>query len=60
MINWCRVQRTMRVIFGAPDYQAYLERFVPTPAHPVALSEQEFYLQRLSDRYESGQINRCC
>jgi uncharacterized short protein YbdD (DUF466 family) len=50
----------MRVILGAPDYQAYLERFTPTPAHAVPLSEQEFYLQRLSDRYESGQINRCC
>lgn len=60
MINWCQVQRVVRVILGAPDYQAYLERFVPTPVHPVALSEQEFYLQRLADRYESGQINRCC
>lgn len=60
MKTWQRIQRTVRVILGAPDYQAYIERFSPTLLHPLPLTEKEFYLKRLSERYESGAVNRCC
>ncbi|MCL6517863.1 YbdD/YjiX family protein [Alicyclobacillus sp.] len=58
--GWRRLNRNIKTIFGMPDYERYLEHH--RQAHPdqTPLSEREYYKRYLKDRYDSGQVNRCC
>lgn len=51
-----RVVRTMRRIFGAPDYDAYLEH-CRQAGHPPRLSEREFVDEFFASK---GKGVRCC
>jgi uncharacterized short protein YbdD (DUF466 family) len=55
-----KARATVNVIFSIPDYERYLQH--QREHHPEAqpLTEKEFYLACLKDRYESGKVNRCC
>jgi uncharacterized short protein YbdD (DUF466 family) len=48
----------LRVI-GAPDYQVYVEHMRICHPDSVLLSEEEFFRQRLNDRYNRAG-SRCC
>jgi uncharacterized short protein YbdD (DUF466 family) len=50
----------VKTMFGMPDYEAYLEHHRATHPDKEPMNEQEFYVQRLKDRYESGGATRCC
>lgn len=55
-----KVNTTIKVIFNIPDYAKYVKHQLEHhPGEPV-LSEKEFYMCSLHERYESGKINRCC
>jgi uncharacterized short protein YbdD (DUF466 family) len=55
-----KASSSVKTMFGIPDYEKYLEHH--RIAHPdqEPMTEKEFYLQRLKDRYESGGTTRCC
>lgn len=55
-----KAARAIRVIFGMPDYDRYIEhRHACHPGTPV-LSPSEFYAEHLKKRYEGGGPTRCC
>ncbi len=45
-----------------PDYDRYLEHWYKTHGAPgiFPMTEKEFYLFALKNKYESGEMNRCC
>ncbi|GIN38916.1 YbdD/YjiX family protein [Heyndrickxia oleronia] len=50
----------IKTIFGLPNYQIYVEhRKRKHPDEPI-MSEKEYYMFALKERYESGKVNRCC
>jgi uncharacterized short protein YbdD (DUF466 family) len=55
-----QAKTTIKVIFSIPDYDKYLKHQQEHHADKPPLSEKEFYMECLKDRYESGKINRCC
>jgi len=55
-----KARSTVKTMFGMPDYDKYLEHHRTTHSEQEPLSEQDFYLQRLKERYESGGATRCC
>lgn len=55
-----KARSTVKTMFGMPDYEKYLEHHRATHPDQEPMSEKEFYVQRLKDRYESGGATRCC
>ncbi|MGE8203307.1 YbdD/YjiX family protein [Heyndrickxia sp. NPDC080065] len=50
----------IKTIFGLPNYQNYVDhRKRKHPNEPI-MSEKEYYMFALKERYESGKVNRCC
>lgn len=55
-----KAKTTVKVIFNIPDYEKYVKhQREKHPGCPI-LTEKQFYMQTLKDRYESGKVNRCC
>jgi uncharacterized short protein YbdD (DUF466 family) len=55
-----RMSTDIKTIFGMPNYERYLEHHRQAhPGEPV-LSEREYYIRCLKERYESGKVTRCC
>ncbi len=57
-----KLSSAIKTIFGMPDYDRYLQHWHKNHAKPgeFPLSEKEYYMYALKNRYESGGINRCC
>ncbi|WP_029421585.1 YbdD/YjiX family protein [Alicyclobacillus macrosporangiidus] len=57
---WKRLNTHIKTIFGMPNYERYLEHH--RQAHPgqTPMSEREYYMHCLKERYESGKVTRCC
>jgi uncharacterized short protein YbdD (DUF466 family) len=56
------IRRTVLLMVGVPDYQAYVEhRKRAHPGEPI-MSYEEFFLERQQSRYggNTGKTNRCC
>jgi uncharacterized short protein YbdD (DUF466 family) len=61
MFEWVsQTCSSIKTIFGMPDYQKYLEHH--RTAHPdrTPMTEKEYYMYALKNRYNSGSFNRCC
>lgn len=55
-----KIQCNIKVIFGLPNYDQYVEhRKRKHPNEPI-MSEKEYYMFALKEKYESGKVNRCC
>ena len=55
-----KIQCNIKVIFGLPNYIHYVEhRKRKHPNEPI-MSEKEYYMYALKEKYESGKVNRCC
>ncbi len=57
-----QAKSTVKTIFGMPDYDRYLRHWYANHAAPgvFPMSEKEYYLCALRDRYERGGTTRCC
>ena len=55
-----RLFRAIRVVFGMPDYDRYVEHRQACHAGEPLLSPSDYYAQHLKRRYESGGPTRCC
>ncbi|HEY2824537.1 MAG TPA: YbdD/YjiX family protein [Gemmatimonadales bacterium] len=54
-----RASRSVRQVFGMPDYDRYLEhRRMCHPGEPV-LGPRAFYAEQVERRYGAG-VGRCC
>ncbi len=53
---WFRARRVLRRIFGAPDYEAYLEH-CRQAGHPAHLTEREYVREFFESK---GKGVRCC
>lgn len=51
---------TIKVIFSVPDYDKYLRHHRESHPDQSPMTEKEFYMHCLKERYESGKVNRCC
>ncbi|MFS0781299.1 YbdD/YjiX family protein [Bacillus sp. 1P06AnD] len=51
---------SIKVIFGLPNYELYLNHQKRKHPNKSVMSEKEYYLYALKERYESGKVNRCC
>ncbi len=54
--RWRRLRRIVRQLFGAPDYEAYLEH-CRQAGHPPRLTEREYVAQFFESK---GKGVRCC
>ncbi len=50
----------IKTIFGMPNYQKYVEHHKLHFSNQLLMSEKEYYMHALKNRYESGKVNRCC
>jgi uncharacterized short protein YbdD (DUF466 family) len=55
-----KAKATIKVIFSIPDYEKYLRHQEEHHSEDTPMTEKEFYMWSLKERYESGKINRCC
>ncbi|MFD0693122.1 YbdD/YjiX family protein [Paenibacillus sp. GCM10027628] len=55
-----KTRATIKIIFSIPDYNNYLQHQQEHHPDATPMTEKEFYICTLRDRYESGKINRCC
>lgn len=57
-----QVNSTVKTIFGMPDYERYLKHWLANHNVPgnFPMTEKEFYLFALKNRYEKGGVSRCC
>jgi uncharacterized short protein YbdD (DUF466 family) len=55
-----KARSTVKTMFGMPDYEKYLEHHRANHPDQEPLSEKDFYVQRLKERYESSGATRCC
>lgn len=57
-----RIRTVIKTIFGMPDYDRYLDHWYQKHAKPgeFPMSEKEYYVCALKDRYERGGVSRCC
>lgn len=61
MMGWMSKARSnVKTIFGMPDYERYLEHHDRTHPDQPIMTEKEFYMEALKNRYESGTFMRCC
>ncbi|QQE75465.1 YbdD/YjiX family protein [Brevibacillus composti] len=67
--KWRAIKKSLRhlssnikTIFGMPDYDRYLRHWYQTHAKPgfFPMTEKEYYLYALRERYEKGGVTRCC
>ncbi|MBX6353570.1 MAG: YbdD/YjiX family protein [Thermoflavifilum sp.] len=59
--EWMRRASTeIKTIFGMPNYERYLEHHRKVHPDQPVMSEREYYLHCLKERYESGKVSRCC
>ncbi|MCR8641061.1 YbdD/YjiX family protein [Paenibacillus sp. N1-5-1-14] len=59
--KWIKQTRTnVKFIFNIPDYDKYLLHHQEHHPDTKPMTEKEFYMSTLNDRYNSGKINRCC
>lgn len=56
------ISSTIKFIFGMPDYNRYLKHWYANHAAPgiFPMTEREYYMSALHDRYERGGVSRCC
>ncbi|QQZ08922.1 YbdD/YjiX family protein [Heyndrickxia vini] len=50
----------IKTIFGLPNYQNYVAHQTRKHPNEPIMSEKEYYMYALKERYESGKVNRCC
>jgi len=57
-----RVNSAIKTIFGMPDYDRYLQHWYANHAAPgqFPMTEKEYYMYALRNRYEKGGVTRCC
>jgi uncharacterized short protein YbdD (DUF466 family) len=55
-----KIKASIKVIFSIPDYDKYLKHQQDHHPEATPMTEKEFYMMSLHERYESGKINRCC
>jgi uncharacterized short protein YbdD (DUF466 family) len=57
-----QARSVIKTIFGMPDYDRYLKHWYANHAAPgqFPMSEKEYYMYALRERYERGGITRCC
>jgi uncharacterized short protein YbdD (DUF466 family) len=57
-----QTRSTIKFIFGMPDYDRYLKHWYANHAAPgvFPMSEKEYYMWALHNRYEKGGVSRCC
>jgi uncharacterized short protein YbdD (DUF466 family) len=57
-----KINSTIKTIFGMPDYDRYLKHWYANHAKPgqFPMTEKEYYMCALRDRYEKGGVSRCC
>ncbi len=57
-----QLRSAIKTIFGMPDYDRYLKHWYANHAEPGKhpMSEREYYMCALRDRYEKGGVTRCC
>lgn len=61
VMGWIgKARSNVKTIFGMPDYGKYLEHHQSTHPDQPPMSEKEFYMYALKNRYDSGSVNRCC
>ena len=46
--------------FGLPNYEKYVDHHKRKHPNEPIMSEKEYYVYALKERYESGKVNRCC
>jgi uncharacterized short protein YbdD (DUF466 family) len=56
------VSSAIKTIFGMPDYDRYVQHWYATHAAPgiFPMTEREYYMYALTERYEKGGVTRCC
>lgn len=61
VMGWISQARSnVKTIFGMPDYDKYLERHMSVHPDQLPMSQAEYYMYALKERYDSGQVTRCC
>ncbi|MBD0378903.1 YbdD/YjiX family protein [Paenibacillus sedimenti] len=55
-----KARATIKIIFSIPDYDKYLKHQQEHHPEATPMTEKEFYMCSLHERYNSGKINRCC
>lgn len=55
-----QARSNIKTMFGMPDYEKYIEHHRANHPDQEPMNEQDFYVQRLKDRYESSTATRCC
>lgn len=55
-----KIQCNIKVIFGLPNYDQYVEHQKRKHPNEPIMSEKEYYMFALKEKYESGKVNRCC
>ncbi|GAX91822.1 hypothetical protein EFBL_3513 [Effusibacillus lacus] len=61
VMGWISQARSnVKTIFGMPDYEKYLEHHKSTHPDQPPMSEKEYYMYALKNRYDSGTVSRCC
>lgn len=55
-----RINGHVKTIFGLPNYEKYIEHHKRKHPNEPLMTEKEFYVFALKERYESGKVNRCC
>lgn len=61
MNKWLnQVRCNVKTIFGLPNYEKYVDHHKRKHPNEPIMSEKEYYVYALKERYESGKVNRCC
>lgn len=57
-----KVSSAIKTIFGMPDYDRYLAHWYDTHGAPgiFPMTEREYYMYALTERFEKGGVTRCC
>jgi uncharacterized short protein YbdD (DUF466 family) len=55
-----QARTTIKVIFNIPDYDKYMKHQRDHHPDQTPLTEKEYYMDCLKERYESGKIKGCC
>jgi uncharacterized short protein YbdD (DUF466 family) len=50
----------IKTIFGLPNYEKYVDHHQRKHPNEPMMSEKEYYLYTLKQKYENGKTNRCC
>lgn len=61
VMGWISEARsTVKTIFGMPDYDKYLQHHASTHPEQTPMTEKEYYMSAIKNRYDSGTFSRCC